>query len=267
MKDFSKNILGKIKKEQIKPISKWNFVFKKSFMWSLFIISVILGGFAFGSILAQINATEWDIHHHVSESFPNFIFLMLPYVWIIFMLGFSALAYYYLRHTSKGYRYSTIIVINSSLLISVILGTILFATGVSNRMEYTFEDRIPFYNKVMNPRTKIWMLPEKGLLAGKIIEIENQKKFKLEDLKKDIWTVEISDLNLEKNQFIQKNIRVKVIGTKNGNLFFIAEEIRPWRNAMKDMCEMQNPKIPCPKPPIFFQKKMKENPNPLRTTK
>lgn len=266
MKDFSKNILGKIKKEKIKPIAKWSFVFKKSFVWSLFTLSVILGGLAFGSILAQITSTEWEIHPRVSDNLPYFVFITLPYLWIIFMIGFSALAFYYLRHTSKGYRYNTVIVINSSILISVLLGTSLYATGFSHRMEETFEDRIPFYNGMMNPRSRIWMMPEKGLLAGKILEIENEKEIKLEDFKNDIWIVDISEAKGNQISFLQENIRVKIIGEQDGKLLFIAEEIRPWGPLDPGMCDQLNPDRPCPNPPNFPGKIMKENFQPMRNS-
>lgn len=262
MKNFSKDILGKIKKEEIKPIPKWNFVFKTSFVWTAFGVSVVLGGFAFGSILAQINATEWDVHPHVTDSLWYFVFLALPYVWIVFLIGFSALAYYYLRHTSKGYRYNAVIVVNSSVLISVLLGSALFATGISHRMEEKFEERLPFYHGIMDPRMKIWMSPEKGLLAGKIIKIENEEEIKLIDFKKNVWTVDISEATWKRNEFVQENIRVKVIGTKNGEFLFIAKEVRPWREIMremKEMCDQHNPEMPCHMAPKFFEKKVKEN--------
>lgn len=266
MTDFSKNILGKIKKEKIKPISKWNFIFKKSFVWAMFVVSIILGGFAFGSILTQINATEWDIHRIVSDSLIHLLFTTLPYLWILFMLGFSTLAYYYLRHTSKGYRYNTVIIVNSSILISVLFGFSLYATGLSHRMEATFEAKLPFYNKIMNPRAKIWMMPEEGLLAGKIIEINNKQEIKLEDLKKGIWTVDISNVNWKRDSFLEKNIQIKALGYIDGELFFVANEIRPWGNLIKDICRMDDPQMPCPEPPQFFPKEMKENVKHMRST-
>ncbi len=266
MKDFSKNILGKIKKEKIKPISKWNFIFKRSFIWSLFGVSIILGGFAFGSILAQISNTEWDIHTRVSDSFASFVFMTLPYLWIVFMLGFSALAYYYLRHTSKGYRYNTVILINSSLLISVLFGSSLYATGISHKIENTFQEKIPFYREVLDPRARHWKNPEKGLLAGKVLEIVNDEEIKIMDIKKQIWNVDISDAIVEKEIPLKENIRLKIIGQKDKEFYFIANEILFWGMPKENMCKPNGSKEPCIRPPKEFQKNMKENLKPMRTT-
>ena len=260
MKDFSKNILGKIKKEKILPIPKWNFVFKKSFIWILFVISVALGGFAFGSILEQIRTMEWDIHPRVTTNLASFIFLTLPYLWILFMLGFSILAYYYLRHTSKGYRYNTILIINSSVLISVLFGTALYATRISEKIENSFQENIPFYREIIDPRARIWNAPEKGLLAGKIIKIINQEELNLEDLEKQIWTIDFSNASTKKTILLQEEMLVKIIGQQNGELFFIAEEIRPWGHMMPNVCPHEiNELKPCLEAPMHFQKKMKEN--------
>jgi len=259
MKDFSKNILGKIKTEKIKPISKWNFIFKKSFIWSMFGFSVVLGGFAFGSILTQISTTEWEIRHQVTKSLMHFLFLTLPYFWIVFMLGFSALAYYYLRHTSKGYKYSTLLIINSSLLISVLFGTILFATGISEKMEDTFQEHSPFYREILDQRTHLWKSPDKGLLAGKILMMINKDQIKIEDLQGKIWTVDISNAIIKKEVPLAENIIIKIIGQKNKGFFFIAKEIRPWGHFMQKMCNPNNSGIPCARPSEDFFQKMKEN--------
>jgi hypothetical protein len=41
-KDFSKDLLKKIKKEEIKQIPKYVFVLKNIFLWLFFIVSIIL---------------------------------------------------------------------------------------------------------------------------------------------------------------------------------------------------------------------------------
>ncbi len=258
-KDLSKNILGKIKKEKIQPISKWSFLLKKSSIWSLFGISVILGGFAFGSILAQISSTEWNIRHQITDSFMFFVFMTLPYLWIIFMLGFGALAYYYLRRTSKGYRYSTIIVVNSSLLISVLFGSALYASGLSTKFEHAFQEKSPLYREVLDRRVKLWKNPEKGLLAGKFIKHIDEENIEIIDLRKRIWTVNIAEVVVKKELPLRSNLPVKIIGEKKENQIFIAKEIRLWNKNKVLKCDTEKPDEPCLKPPRHFPKKVKEN--------
>lgn len=257
MQDLAKKILGKIKTEKIKPVSKWNFIFKKSFIWSLFGISVLLGGLAFGSILSQINNTEWELYPYISHNIFHFIFLTLPYLWILFLLIFSTLAFYYLRHTSQGYRYNTIIVISASIFIAVILGSTLFASGISEKLENNVKQNFPIYHKMMENHSKIWMMPEKGLLAGEIIQIIDLNQLKLKDLHNQNWQVDISKATWSLGLLPKEHLQIKIIGEKEDELLFLAKEIRPWRRMQhsEDCTFNQEKIIPCK----IHQKNMKEN--------
>jgi hypothetical protein len=50
-KDLSKEVLEKIKKQRLKPKSKWHFVLKDSAVWFVFAASIILGALSFSVIL------------------------------------------------------------------------------------------------------------------------------------------------------------------------------------------------------------------------
>lgn len=228
MQDLAKKILGKIKTEKIKPISKWKFIFKKSFVWSLFSLSSILGGLAFGSILVQIKHTEWDIYHYFDGNFSMFLFYALPYVWILCLILFSTLAYYYLRHTSKGYRYNTVIVITLSIFLSITGGSALFASGISEKIETSFQNNFPFYPLLHRNRMLMWGHPEKGILGGKIIQEPKELQLELEDFRNKNWIIDISKANIKPNIILKKDTLIKIIGEQKNEQIFQANEIRPW---------------------------------------
>jgi len=51
MEEVTKNTLQKIKKENIKPIPKWQFLLKDSLVWGLFVLNLILGSIGFAIAL------------------------------------------------------------------------------------------------------------------------------------------------------------------------------------------------------------------------
>ena len=57
------------------------------------------------------------------------------------------------------------------MVISITLGTGLYFNGFSERLENVFSEKIPYYNRLVYSCEEQWMKPERGLLAGTIIEI------------------------------------------------------------------------------------------------
>ena len=239
MNDVSQNILEKIKKEHIKPAPKWHFMLKKSVIWGLFAVSLILGSIAFSIILLQINDVEWDLYEKAG-GLAGLIFLVIPYFWIIFIIGFLFLGYYNFKHTETGYKYNTLYVVLISIGTSMFLGTALYAFGISEHLEDKFFENIPFY-KEMNPgKRQMWVMEERGLLGGKVIEIKSADEFDLEDFKGKIWLIKVEQLpppalglpKPPKPNFKPKpGDLVKVIGEKENEDVFRAKDVRPWRKA------------------------------------
>ena len=73
------------------------------------------------------------------------------------------------------------------------------------------------------------MSPENGLLAGKIIRIGSDQRIELEDLKGNIWNIQITDAIWRGRMSPSKNLIIKIIGQATGDNQFVAKEIRPWK--------------------------------------
>ncbi|MBN1495086.1 hypothetical protein JW911_05145 [Candidatus Peregrinibacteria bacterium] len=236
--DVSQNILDKIKKEHIKPVPKWHFMLKKSVIWGLFAVSLILGSFAFSLILLHINEVEWDIYEQAAGSMWGFVLMVIPYFWIVFIMGFIFLAYYNFRHTETGYRYNTFYIVLISIGASILIGTGLFAFGVSEGLEDAFSENVPYYKDLNFGRHKIWVMEERGLIGGKIIKVRAVDDFDLKDFQGKMWIIRVEEkpdptfprLNKLKSVIIPKpGLTVKVIGVKENDNVFKAFEIRPWK--------------------------------------
>lgn len=229
MNDKANEILKKIEEKKIKPKSKWVFLIKDYLIWVLCGLTVLIGALAMGVIIFIINDNDWDIHGYLRKSFLTYVLILIPYFWI-FVLGlFSLLAYLNYKHTRKGYLLNHHIIIFISVFAVLVLGWTLFASGISERMDKTFAQKIPYYKNTEMHKINFWSNPEKGLIAGKIIRIEDGYNFYLIDFGNNEWSVVGTEANLKKGINMKVGERVKVIGEmdERGNVFY-AQEIRPW---------------------------------------
>ncbi|HIP50192.1 MAG TPA: hypothetical protein EYG99_01955 [Candidatus Pacebacteria bacterium] len=228
---MSSQIIDKIKKNKIKPKSRWTFLLRDYFMWLFFGTSIVVGGLAFAVMLFLITSNDWDVYKYLDKSFGEYLLLSIPYFWIGLLTLFLLLAYYNYRHTKKGYRYKAYGIVLASVFLSILIGTVLFNAGLGNKIENIFADNFPYYHNLTRyraHRAQMWNQPDRGLIAGEIINIKGKNSFMLKDLEGDMWEIEVTDA-LWKGRAVQEvGEKIKIIGSKKGDVMFSAIEIRPW---------------------------------------
>ncbi len=229
MKDISKEVLEKIKSEQVRPLPRWHFVFRRSFLFGLFVLSILIGGLASSVVIFQLTHAEWDLYRHLRHSLFEFTVLVIPYFWLGFMLCFALFTSLFFRRTGKGYRYRSSALVLLSMAVSLALGVVLYWGGLSWRFEGIFQAHVPFYQRIQMCRMRICVCPEHGLLAGEIVGISGQGEFRLRDFKGKMWHVQARQAVWRGGMKPGKGAIVKIIGKMNGKDRFMAKEIRPWR--------------------------------------
>jgi fumarate reductase subunit D len=231
MKKLCDRVLEKIKEENISPRPQWAFLVKDCFIWSAFVVSVIVGSLAFCVVLAVSLNNDWDIYERLGRTPFQHIIFSLPYLWIILLILFFWLAYFNYKHTKHGYRYHTFTVLGLSVISSIVLGSIFHTTGIGTRID-RFLDQSYSQFKMLNCcqiHEDVWNQPERGLLGGKIKEVIDQKDFRLEDFSGIVWIVREDDGTIEFEPVrVVKGEEVKIIGKKEDENVFWAKEIRPW---------------------------------------
>lgn len=239
MSNLIKNIIGKIKKEKIKPTPKWVFLLKRSVILGLFVLSILFGSIAVSIIFCQINDADWGAYSKMDNNFFGFVVTALPYFWIILMIGFLFLAYYNFRHTKTGYRHSVFAIFGLSIFISIITGTILHMSGMSESLEDAFHC-IPQYEKLHYGKQFLWQRPKKGFLSGTIVQLEDGKIIMLQDFDRHDWLVNIEDLPPMPPPMFHEREMVKMIGDMLDPDRFHAQVITPWhRFNVIQRCPMQ----------------------------
>lgn len=228
MNQICQNVLEKIRDQKIKPRSKWYFLLKNYSIWGMFVFAVVVGSISFGIILFQIDNTQWDIHEHLAHDWHHVFFLMLPYFWFLIMLAFIAIAYLNFRSTSKGYRYNVFIIAGGSLLLSFVLGTSIYATGFSEKLESIFQD-VPYYEDAHFLQWQVWMQPEKGLLAGQVMQVQDDHNFVLKDFYGEKWQILLDVDDEHPTVYLHRGMKLSLQGEQVDEYYFVAYKLRPWR--------------------------------------
>lgn len=223
----SKSIIERIKEKNIKQKPKWYFVVPNMIIWLVFIICVFIGALAFSIILFSIQQTDFNLVSHMSHSKLELLLGLLPFFWIVGLLIFLVAGIFAFQRSKKGYKFTWPGLLGLSTASSILLGTLFFIGGGSQRLEKTFADQVSYYESIQQKKKKIWMKPEEGYLSGTIEEVTGDT-FQLIDFNNKKWKIDYGDAFIPPIIFLEKGEQVKLVGkiTKKNN--FYAGEIRPW---------------------------------------
>ena len=223
----SDQLIEQMKLRNIKPKPGWHFTSKTIFFWLVFLISVLLGAFAFSIILFSIQQLEFDLITHMSHSYLELLMGLAPLFWIISLIVFLAIAMIGIKNSKKGYKfsYSKIVVFSASF--SILFGTLFFIGGGAQWLEHAFSVQVEIYESVQDKKIKMWSKPEEGFLSGTIVKV-NEQSIELIDFNDQSWIIDIGQANVSRAVLIEEGEKIKIIGKATSDSNFQADEIKPW---------------------------------------
>ena len=227
MKDITQKVLDKIKVKKIEPKPRWQFLLKDSLVWVLFILSILIGALATSAAIFNVKFSDWDVYDRVPGGRFSFLVNILPYFWLVILVGLVVVAYYNFKHTKKGYKYSVVGIILLSLVASIILGGASYVLGVGEKMERRAVQHLPFYKGLEDRRVQMWQKHPDKMLAGKIIKVY-ESELDLEGLKKEFWKVNTENAKIMPMVVLQEGEMIRVIGQRQDGQIFVAEGIMLW---------------------------------------
>ncbi len=234
-KNFDQELLGKIKEKKIIP--KWHFLLKDYVVWFFGVLSLIIGSLSFSVIIYLAKFNDWEAYNQIGESFLSFIFLTLPYFWILFLIFFMAIVYYNIKHTKRGYRYSLFAILFGNIVVSILFGAIFFRAGVGQAIDDVLGARAPFYSEVINRQMYFWCQVNEGRLAGIVLEIKDDNNFILIDIHQRKWAIAH---NIEVISKIKIKNPVRLIGEKIDDNTFKARQVLLAGRSGRGMFERHN---------------------------
>ncbi len=232
MHQFTNKVLRTIAEKEIAPKPKWHFLLRNYAIWSLLIISIIIGTVSVGIMIALLTNYDLDIYGYLGRSPLENDLMAIPYFWITILLLTVWLIYRNYRVVGRGYRHNMYTVVVLTMLLNILGGTILFVSGFSPLVDNFLLNRLPFYNELIKSPTSDWSLPDHGLLGGKIISVGNAGAFSLAGLDGKIWRIQQTASTTRPNDWQPKiGLAVKLIGQERNDQIFEVRILRPWNNA------------------------------------
>ncbi len=141
--------------------------------------------------------------------------------------SFLVLACFNFRCTQKGYHFGFYHIATASILGSILIGSFVYAFGSGEYLEKTLYRNLPLYKKTSDCQAGFWLAPQKGRLAGVMVD-EHQLGFNLKSFDGKNWLVLVDKDGWRLAPFIKKGARLKIIGESLSGNKFIARESAPW---------------------------------------
>lgn len=229
MKDLIKDTIGKIKKEHILPEPRWRYLARKYGMWLLFGVALIFAGSSLSVAAHLLSGLDWDLYRFVHQNRAGYLLSIFPYFWAVLLGMFIVGAFFDIRKTETGYRFSLVRIAIITIGSIVVLGSIMFFAGIGGRFNSMMAKGVPYYGQhMMVTKESQWSSPQKGFLAGEIIAV-SVDELKIRDLKEKRWNIQLDEKTMTRpSADISKGQMIKIIGAQLDDNDFRAVEIRPW---------------------------------------
>ncbi len=232
MRDIAKDTLKKIQEQHIVPKPKWEHILTKNSIWVIFILIIFLGSLSLAITSSLVSDLDWDIYPLTHRTRLAYTLSIFPYLWLIVIFVLLTAAFFGLRKTEKGYRYSTLTVMITSIGSVVLLGILFFFIGFGTNTQSMLQTRFPGYSRHVTTKETQWMQPEQGFLAGTLLST-SQNELILRDLQGNDWVILIDEKTFVRPAVnIEPKAMIKIIGTKSDKNTFQAIEIRPWNGKL-----------------------------------
>lgn len=213
-KSISDLALKTITKKQIKPIPKWEFMAKNWTLWIGIIVSLVVLIIGLGLVLFGL------IDNIIS-----------PYFWLIVAILFFILVFLLFEKTRRAYHFPKWQVATGITVISLIIGIVVFKSGLASKIDLGLESNIPHYRNMAPMKIEKWSSPVEGYLSGEIIKID-KNYFEIKDFSGKRWTITGTPLIKGRIQMIVGE-EIKIIGDQIDENTFKALEVRPWSGGNK----------------------------------
>jgi len=208
------SLMQRIDTEKLTPRSRLFFRGRECFIWTLWLLSVLIGALAVGISLFVMNRRQYELYEATHSNFFTFLVDILPFVWIIVFGIMTFLAVYNLRNTKKGYRYSVPTILASSIVLSFAGGSALQYFGLGYSIDSVLGQQMNMYMSQDKIEVALWQAPAEGRLIGQRINVAfmGTSTLLFEDSNGVEWLVETHELFPSDQALLVTNKTVRVLG-------------------------------------------------------
>jgi hypothetical protein len=224
MTELDKKILDAIERRGLVPRPAIFFLAKRSVFWALAGLSIVLGAVSAAIIIYRIS----DHYQTGGRGFDEMAFddvaEVLPGIWTICFLLFTASAVLAISRTRRGYRFRRLNVIGATAAISIALGTLLSVLGFFP-LAHGLLKNIEAYREFTYIPYAEWSRPDEGFLGGEVLDVEAGKSLRLRAFDDREWEVDISAAKVGFSESLIEEGDVAIRGVRTGAATFKADFI------------------------------------------
>lgn len=218
------NILKKIASEHITPTPQWHFTVRHGLLWIPGTLVTLVGACAWaGMLFGWQQASFVEYQRFIAPSRLRFLLETMPLIWIGSFFLFTGLIVQTLRLTPKGYRFDSRKILGGSLLISILVGTLLYMIDMRG-----YRNPIIRY-PVERQHKAIWSHPETGHIAG-IIDIQDDLII-LTDLNNKQWA--LNTAFLPTTTALTDGAMSRIVGKQLDDENFLVCVMLPWNLSLQ----------------------------------
>lgn len=229
--NLQKSILNTIESENVCPRSRLFFVCKETLVWILWGLSVVIGAVAVAVCFFVMLHQQYALYEATHENFLTFIVGALPYIWFAIFAVMAIFAVKNLRHTKRGYKYSVLTVLMSSLILSLVTGTALQLFGFGYLVDQYLGEELEMYMSQEKLEMELWQAPDDGRLIGQLTQMEGETELiSFTDSYDEMWSVNITELSAMDLGLLKTENLVRMVGTTSSTTAnqFHACGVFPW---------------------------------------
>lgn len=226
--DISRKTLDRIKEEDIRPESEWQYFLRQSLVWIGMALAAGLGAWALSMALFPILSQGLDLPRIGFPGFFKPFFLRpVPLIWLVFVAAFVALAVAEFRRTGRGYRHRVAIIALGILILVALFSGVFHTLRINEISERGLREKLSPYRTHSVAPEDFWSRPDEGFLGG-TVEDEHERGFLLQDPDGEKWLILMTrETETRRRATIGIGKNVKVVGKKKGDYTFEAAEILP----------------------------------------
>jgi len=226
------SLLKQIEQEKVVPRSRLFFRCQECFVWTLWLLSVLVGALAVAISLFVVTHHQYALYEATHDNFLTFMVSVLPYLWIIIFATMVGVAVYNMRHTKRGYRYSIVTILASSIVLSFAAGSTMQYFGLGYSLDSLFGKQMSMYMSQAKIEKQLWQAPHDGRLIGQQVLATTAPTTTVifQDSAGDRWVLNVSELTSMDLYLLGSEQTVRLLGTASDSTakHFHACGVFPW---------------------------------------
>lgn len=228
--DLTSQVLGKLETEAVTPRARWVYLTEEYALWVFWATTVVLGALSVAVALFVLSRQRFALFELTHRDFSTFAVDVLPTLWLVLFVSMVIFAVFNMRHTKRGYRYPLWQILGSSMVLSLVLGSVLHLAGAG----FSLDKKLGVWSKGYSSQEKLelkwWQNPAEGRLVGKAMYIREgaDTEIRFIDMAGTAWQLSLDELHEGEKQLLAEGRQVRIFGAVETDRSFHACGAMPW---------------------------------------